>query len=65
MGTDIANGWNYLFTTILLNVWHLWIDLDKQRHMAVTFKDFCESLAVGIVTHPSLYPLDEDADMVG
>ena len=65
MGTDIANGWNYLFTTIFLNVWHLWIDLDKERHMRVTYRKFCEKLAVGIVTHPTLYPADENVNIVG
>ena len=56
MGTDIVNGWDYLFTTIVLNTWHLWINADLDR-MPVRFNNFCQALASSLVTSriPSTY----------
>ena len=30
-GADYANGWNYMFTSILLNCYHLWVDSDYKN----------------------------------
>ena len=63
MGTDIACGWNYLFTTILFNTWYLWINLDPEHRIKESFNDFCQALATSLITsraahdymHPELH----------
>ena len=30
-GADHAHGWNYMFTSILLNCYHLWVDSDYKN----------------------------------
>ena len=61
MGTDIACGWNYLFTTIVLNVWHIWIDIEPDTRMAVSFNKFMQSLASGLVSSKIPHGFDEPA----
>jgi len=58
MGTDIVAGWNYLYTTILLNCWHLWIGLKPEERMDATFKSFTAELARGLVKE--MKPADEN-----
>eukprot|EP00957_Ditylum_brightwellii_P072742 5528913-Ditylum_brightwellii.AAC.1 len=42
---DVNSGFNYLYTTTLLNAQHLWMDADPANRMCVSFKSFCIGLA--------------------
>ena len=42
---DLNSGFNYLYTTTLLNTHHLWMDADPANRMCVSFKSFCTGLA--------------------
>ena len=42
---DVYNTWNYLFSVILINVFHVWLDLDIDNRCNVTFVQFCYDLS--------------------
>eukprot|EP00957_Ditylum_brightwellii_P189873 14455073-Ditylum_brightwellii.AAC.1 len=42
---DVKSGFNYLYTTTLLNTHHLWMDTDPVNRMYASFKSFCTGLA--------------------
>ncbi|RMD66873.1 hypothetical protein D6817_03130 [Candidatus Pacearchaeota archaeon] len=46
---DRAASWNYLFTSLLINCWHLWLDKEHKTKEEKDWKEFCNELAVGIV----------------
>ena len=46
------NIWNYLFTSVIINVWNVWKSLLKVRDpeaAAPSFNTFCDDLSLGIV----------------
>ena len=46
------NIWNYLFTSVLINVWNVWNDVLQARDPeadTMPFRDFCDELSVRIV----------------
>ena len=46
------NIWNYLFTSVLINVWNVWKGVLQARDPeteTMSFRDFCDDLSVRIV----------------
>jgi len=60
MGTDKSNGWNYLFTVVILNVWHLWINADPENRKPVSYNNFCQALASSLVTSRAVFHFEQE-----
>eukprot|EP00957_Ditylum_brightwellii_P046961 3564888-Ditylum_brightwellii.AAC.1 len=41
----VNSGFNYLYTTTLLDMHHLWMDANPANRMCLLFKLFCTRLA--------------------
>lgn len=48
-GGESGNIWDYLFTTLLLNAFNLWKDVDIENRGDVSFKDFTHELALDVL----------------
>ena len=50
-GGDILANWNYLFTSILLNTYHIYLDLDYDNRKQINFKNFCVMLSEELIKY--------------
>ena len=50
-GGDILANWNYLFTSVLQNIYNIYLDLNYKKRKNLSFCDFCEELAIDLINY--------------